>query len=210
MVNYNLGKVYKIVCNITGLIYVGSTCESRLCTRLAKHVAEYKTKERNPSKYIFVSSHDILKNGNYDIVLIEECPCKSKDELHRRERYFIETLECVNRIIPRREEGERLSDHREYNNKNRIEINKKNLIHYHENKKVINKKRCRMIMCHCGIEYTKSNITYHMKSKRHIHYHQLELMKIIKKGCELEKVVRSLNERFEIAHNEYKHMIIRH
>jgi hypothetical protein len=34
---YRNGKIYKIVCNITGLTYYGSTCEPTLARRLAKH-----------------------------------------------------------------------------------------------------------------------------------------------------------------------------
>ena len=42
MVNYQQGKIYKIVCNMTGMVYVGSTCEQRLSQRLARHVLNYK------------------------------------------------------------------------------------------------------------------------------------------------------------------------
>ena len=36
MPDYSKGKIYKIVCNVTGLVYVGSTCEPTLARRLAK------------------------------------------------------------------------------------------------------------------------------------------------------------------------------
>ena len=42
MVNYQLGKIYKIVCNITDECYVGSTCQPTLAHRLTKHVSAYK------------------------------------------------------------------------------------------------------------------------------------------------------------------------
>ena len=42
MIDYSKGKIYKIVCNNTGLIYIGSTCEPTLARRLAKHVGNYK------------------------------------------------------------------------------------------------------------------------------------------------------------------------
>jgi hypothetical protein len=29
MVNYKLGKIYRLECNVTGLVYVGSTCEQK-------------------------------------------------------------------------------------------------------------------------------------------------------------------------------------
>ena len=34
---YQEGKIYKIVCNITGEVYYGSTIEKYLSSRLAKH-----------------------------------------------------------------------------------------------------------------------------------------------------------------------------
>jgi hypothetical protein len=36
-INYQLGKVYKIVDNTNGQCYVGSTCEPILARRLASH-----------------------------------------------------------------------------------------------------------------------------------------------------------------------------
>ena len=204
VVNYSLGKIYKIVCNTSGLVYIGSTCEPRLCTRLARHVIEFKTKKRNPIKYIYVSSHEIIQNENYDIILIENYPCDNKDDLHRRERYFIETMDCVNMIIPKREKGERIEVHREYNNKNRDEINRKNLIHYHENKELVNKKRCRRIQCYCGIDYSKSNITAHMKSKKHIQYHQSKLIDMIHESNRINQLVKESNAKFKSAQKEYQ------
>ena len=99
MVNYNNGKVYKICCNITNKIYVGSTtCE--LSHRLATHVSNYK-KFLN-GKYHYVTSFKILEKGDYSIILLEKCPCSSRDELAMRERYWYDTLECVNKNKPSR------------------------------------------------------------------------------------------------------------
>ena len=42
MPDYNLAKIYKIVCNITGQQYIGSTCEPALARRLAGHVRSFK------------------------------------------------------------------------------------------------------------------------------------------------------------------------
>jgi hypothetical protein len=104
MVNYQLGKIYRIVCNTTGLVYVGSTCEPTLAKRLQAHKRDYKChlngKDRN------MTSFKILENNNYEIVLIESFPCNSKDELHQRERHYIETTPCVNKVIPSRTKKE--------------------------------------------------------------------------------------------------------
>jgi hypothetical protein len=104
MVNYQLGKIYRIVCNTTGLTYVGSTCEPTLARRLQYHKAHYNTFLKGGRKNI--TSFDVLKNANYEIILIELCPCDSKDELYKRERFYIETMECVNIRIPSRNTNE--------------------------------------------------------------------------------------------------------
>ena len=92
MVNYQNGKIYRIVCNETGEQYIGSTCEP-LCRRLAVHKAEMK---RSDGTNRYISSFQILKRGSYSIILIENYPCEHKDELHRRERFYLESMECIN------------------------------------------------------------------------------------------------------------------
>ena len=94
MVNYQQGKIYKIVCNITGLVYIGSTCENRLSRRLSHHVGHYKIFLAGKTNY--TSSFEIIKNGNYEMVLIENFPCDNSDELRMRERFYKESQECVN------------------------------------------------------------------------------------------------------------------
>ena len=100
MVNYQLGKIYKIVDNTNENIYIGSTCEKYLSKRLNAHVLNYR-KYLN-KKYQNTTSFDIIKNGSYDIVLVEEFPCESKMQLHARKRHYIETNECLNKIHPLR------------------------------------------------------------------------------------------------------------
>jgi hypothetical protein len=84
MVNYyySLGKIYKIVCNTTGKVYIGSTCCPRLCRRLTKHREDYNRFLKE--KYHFVTSFSVLEGNNYKIVLLELCPCSCKEELHAR------------------------------------------------------------------------------------------------------------------------------
>ena len=132
MVNYNLGKVYKIVCNTTGLVYIGSTCEPTLARRLMKHRSNYKD-YLNGSKNN-ITSFKILENNNYEIILIENCPCETKDELHKQERIHIESNVCVNKHIPCRTRNEYCED-------NKIEISKKMKIYKDNNKEDFKEKR---------------------------------------------------------------------
>jgi hypothetical protein len=101
MVNYAQAKIYKIVDNTNGNIYVGSTCEPTLARRLSGHVGAYKTYLNGSGSCI--TSFQILQNKNYEIVLLENCEnIFSRDELKSRERHYIETLSCVNKNIPLR------------------------------------------------------------------------------------------------------------
>lgn len=97
MVNYKDGKIYKIVDNTNGNIYIGSTSEPRLCRRLQKHKSSYKCYLNPNVKQGYMRSFDIIKNNDYNIFLIENYPCDSKDELHSREQYYIDKLECINK-----------------------------------------------------------------------------------------------------------------
>ena len=111
MVNYANGKIYRLVCNITKKEYIGSTTD-KLNRRLSKHRADYKKYINEKSHYI--SSFQILENNNYSIVLIENYPCNSKEELLQRERFFIEKTECINYKIPIRTEEENKEYQKEY------------------------------------------------------------------------------------------------
>lgn len=94
-VNYDNGKVYQIKCLETGKIYVGCTTKVILSARLAEHTCMYRQYLKNQFKYC--SSFDVLEKNNYVIELLEDVPCKSRNELITRERHFIQSLECVNR-----------------------------------------------------------------------------------------------------------------
>ena len=123
MVNFQQGKIYKIVDNTNGNIYIWSTFEKSLARRLASHRAAYNFYLKNNSN--FLTSFDILKNGSYKIVLLEAYPCKSRDELKARERYYIERLDCINKNIPNRTDQQYRDDHKEekkiYNKKYKAE-----------------------------------------------------------------------------------------
>ena len=99
MVNYGNAKIYRIVCLNTGLQYIGSTT-TQLSTRLAQHKKLFKDGLSGTSKLV-------LQNGNFKIYLIEDFPsCQRKEQLLSRERYYIETMECVNKKVPLRTQAE--------------------------------------------------------------------------------------------------------
>ncbi len=121
--NYSQGKIYKIVDNTTDNIYIGSTCQKYIRKRLSEHVSTYKGYLKGKRRY--TSSAEIIKNGNYDIILIEDYPCMRKDQLHKRERYHIENNKCVNKVIPGRTHKESNKNWRD-NNKEYVKESNKN------------------------------------------------------------------------------------
>jgi hypothetical protein len=123
MVNYQLGKIYKIVGD--GNVYVGSTCKKLLSQRLSGHVSNYKG-FLNGKSQIFTTSYECLKNNDYYIELLETCPCNSKDELHVRERFWIEQLDCINKRVPIRTDEEHIEYQKLYNITYRKLYNEKN------------------------------------------------------------------------------------
>ena len=118
MERYQKGKIYRIVCNTTDKCYIGSTCENTLARRLTKHIVNYKRwREQKDTNYI--SSYEIFENNNYDIILMENYPCNNKDELHVRERWFIENTNCVNKVVPIKTLDEKIENRRLYLEKKR-------------------------------------------------------------------------------------------
>ena len=109
MVNYSLGKVYKIVGN--GKIYVGSTCKKLLCQRLAAHNSAYKKWKEGKTNYM--TSFQIIERGNYSYSLIETVVCEDRKQLEQRERYYIENNYCINKNIPGRTVKERYEANRD-------------------------------------------------------------------------------------------------
>ena len=165
MPNYQDGKIYKIVCNITDECYIGSTCEPRLARRLAKHVSDFKSwKEGKRHK---ISSFDIIENGNYQILLIETYPCNSKDELTAREGEVIRQskldCQCVNRYIAGR-------SHKQYCNDNKEVLIQRKQVYRAINKEVIRSKRAEKITCSCGSSFGKYEKSRHERSNKHQDY----------------------------------------
>jgi len=156
MVNYKLGKIYAIECNVTGQKYIGSTCEPTLAKRLTKHVGSYKCYLKG-TFYNYISSFKIFENGDYCIVLLEKYPCDTKDELLARERYWCNELECINQRKNQgmyHELGKKGYD-KQYREKNI------DMIHAKYNEKH---------NCTCGGKYTVAHKQKHIRSAKHQQY----------------------------------------
>jgi hypothetical protein len=139
------------------------------------------------------------------IVLIEMHPCNSKEELEKRERFYIESNDCVNRTFKNGNQTRDLSKNlnmvnrekrlefhknyyienkdkkkeynKQYKTENKDKMKEYDKIRYAENpdKKIEYSRKYRTknndkirekIICECGGRYTKSNKSFHYKSKK--------------------------------------------
>lgn len=107
-------KIYKIVDNTNGNIYIGKTKKKYLCNRLSHHNYDYKNNKN-------CMSREIIKNGDYKIELIEETDDPT------RERYWIENTECINKVVPNRNRKEHYQD-------NKDKLIKKSRKYYQDNR----------------------------------------------------------------------------
>tara|TARA_R110000796_G_C14287275_1_gene403502 strand:+ start:61 stop:528 length:468 start_codon:yes stop_codon:yes gene_type:complete len=150
MPKYENSKIYKIIDNTNGNIYVGSTTEKYLSRRLGKHKWDYNKWKSGEFNRTYISSFEIIKNNDYRIELIENFKCNDLYELRKQERFFIEKYECINKYIPTRTKEEYYVD-------NKIKLNKQHK-EYGEKKTT----------CECGCIVRMDCIARHRKSKKHI------------------------------------------
>lgn len=142
MPNYELGKIYKIVDYTNDNIYVGSTAEPTLARRLAGHRSSYKFWLKGSTvKASRLTSFDILKNDNYNIVLLENWPCESKDQLCAREQIWMDQIDCINHANAKGHDT-KAYNHQYYKNNSEDLINKSDIWNKNNKDKrvLINKK----------------------------------------------------------------------
>lgn len=174
MPDYSKAKIYKLVCNISGKQYIGSTCYT-LSQRKAKHVYDSKLKD------CYVRSRDIIEGGNFDIILIEDFPCNNIEQLKARERYWIENTENVNFAIPnstRQEIYKRWYSKetnklkvKQYVDEHREHINQQRQKKYHESEEIKARQsawQSQIVKCECGTDITRGCLLKHMKRKAHL------------------------------------------
>jgi len=114
MPNYSKGTIYKLYNDdAPDLFYYGSTTQ-RLSQRLGEHRRDVKNKSCTSSILFNVSN-------NVKIELIEYFSCTDKYELEKRERYYIENNNCVNKQIPGRSDKEYKIDNKDRINQYKID-----------------------------------------------------------------------------------------
>jgi hypothetical protein len=177
MPNYQDGKIYKLVNTESTLTYIGSTTQT-LAQRKAKHHSEYKRWNNGKAKY--VTSFKVFDDDEFgcQIILLEAFPCNSKMELEKRERYYIESIYCINKNRPTRTDKEYYNDNKDSIRENQKEYYEeyKNKIcenqkeYYEDNKiKILEKMKIRH-NCICGSAYNHGDKSKHMKTLKHQKY----------------------------------------
>ena len=93
MPDYSQGKIYQLVDKSTGeMFYIGSTTQS-LIKRLKDHKSQCRNKPTAVHRYINEN------NIEFDIKLIEEYACDSKDKLEWREGEYIRRYKDTHKLL---------------------------------------------------------------------------------------------------------------
>jgi hypothetical protein len=184
--DYKNGKIYRVVCSETDRQYIGSTCST-----LVKRLSHHKKKSNSCMTKDFIDGK---------IFLIEDYPCERKEQLLMRERFYMESMECVNLKRPIVTKEEELKEKKEYRQKNKEHISNQKKAYYHDNKdhllkkqkeyceknkekikqyhkeyqknnkEQLSKKRKVNFDCECGGKYQHSDKAKHIKTNKHQAY----------------------------------------
>lgn len=211
MPNYQEGKIYSLRSHRTCNIYIGSTCR-KLSDRKSEHVSRFK---RNTST---TKSCEIVQYDDVYIELVEYFPCRTKEELLKREGQIMrETPNCVNRCIAGRDNSEYRRDNKTTLKQKKViyyKQNRERLLEYHKNydnmpgqkeKKrlydlerrkqnidIIRARRHEIISCSCGTNVKRMGKSQHVKSQKHI-----EITEMIARDAELNREFDELEKQIQ-------------
>ncbi len=195
MVNYANGKIYQVMAKHggdVGDVYVGSTTKEYLSQRMDGHRRHHR--QWKNGKINNVTVFGIFETYGVDnccIVLLELVNASNIDELHARERHWIQSMPCVNKVIPGRTTVEYYIDNRgkllayqtqyqvdnyvkiaayktQYQADNCVKIAARTSQYQADNRELINLKRSENILCECGCSVRRSSMSAHRKSQKHL------------------------------------------
>ncbi len=150
MPNYQNGKIYRIINDVDNEEYVGSSC-SPLWKRWGDHKS-ICNKGNNRKLYKHIRNIGV---ENFKIVLIENWPCKNKDELTAREQHYIDQLkpslnfQNAKGFDFQREKERHKQYGKKYKQSDRFDVKHS---------------------CSCGGSYRVDNKSRHIKTKLHQNY----------------------------------------
>jgi hypothetical protein len=160
-IDYSKTVIYKIVCNDLTVndVYVGST------TDFTRRKSEHKHHCNNPisKKYNFNVYQSIRSNGgweNWSMILIENFPCENGNESLARERSWVDELGAnLNKQVPSK-----------YNKLGKVQYNKE---YYCDKKVEISARKKIIILCSCGVFFTKQCKAQHERTQRHLKHFEI-------------------------------------
>lgn len=174
--DYTKCQIYKFVCKDLTVkdCYVGSTCS--WIKRKALHKQSVNC-EKN-AEYNYKKATIIRENGgwnNWEMVLIENYPCKTDLEARAKEREWFEKLGAtMNSQTPLRTPEELIAYNIKYREEHREEQTAYAAKYHEENRESRNAKclakNLKKMTCACGKEHTKGFKSGHLKSKKHIEW----------------------------------------
>ena len=184
---FSKAKVYKITDVNYTKCYIGSTCEE-LSQRMARHRYMYnqhinRGKESHRTANVLFDEFGI---HNCKIELLEEYSCNNLMELHRREGYYIQNNNCVNKRVEGRtdEEYRQQNDakekerhkiyyennkdkRKEYNDKNKDYISQWQKDYRQKNMERLQERKSEKYTCGCGSVLRRGGKSEHQKSQKH-------------------------------------------
>ena len=173
MPDYSKGKIYKLINIIDDKIYIGSTIQP-----LSKRLCEQKCRANGTDRSHYKVHHRMAKLGiyNFYIELVEPCACSTKEELSAKEGEWIRKIATLNAKIAGRTMIEYRNEHKDEareRTKQWIENNKERKArmdkHYSEqNKEYIKECKSERLMCECGCEISRGNLSTRRKPKKHM------------------------------------------
>ena len=156
--NYKESKIYALRSPHTDKWYLGSTIQS-LSKRKYDHI---KNHIRGNQK---LTSYCVIEAGDCYIEILEEYPCESKKDLFKREGELIRLHK--DKLVNKKVEGR---TNKQYYDEVQRDAQK---LYYQEHKEhynqLQNKRREKQepIVCMCGGRYFPSNLSNHLKTKKH-------------------------------------------
>lgn len=180
MPNYQNGKIYKISNDIDDDIYIGSTTLS-LKQRLHLHCSDAK---RNKGAKLLIPKILNLGSEHFKIELLCLYACESLHALLEEEQRQIDIHKpTLNYAKSFGRDAEKQKKNRiKYVDQNREQLNLKRkehrLMHLDSEKQRCNTYKeknkeylAEKIVCECGVEFRRSNKSYHEKSKKHKNFY---------------------------------------
>ena len=158
-IDYSNALIYKIICNDVNIkdCYVGSTID--FTKRKYNHKSNCNNE--NSKLYHYKSYNCIRENGGWDnwtMVLVEKYPCENFQELLKREKHWIETLNANLNTLTNYGRGQ--EDIKLYNKQRLRE-------YYLANIEQLKTKLCAKCICECGSKYIHCHKARHERTLKH-------------------------------------------